>query len=440
LPCYFKFTIVKMQRFVEISLQKWATKKLHKPLLIRGARQVGKSWSIRNLGKTHFKGNYIELNLEKNPNLHPIFKQNFDVSRIIQELELVLGSNIVVGKTLVFIDEIQECPEAILALRYFYEDMPNLHIIAAGSLLEFVLTDISFPVGRVEQLAMYPMTFIEFLWAINKAKLATVLQQKPTTQSDVILQEIKLALQKYFIVGGMPECVNVFTATNSFLEVQKIQEDLLFTYQQDFNKYKPNVNTDCINDVLQNCVQKVGQQIVYTKLSDRFTMPTIKKAFESLTQARLLHKVKNVSVAGLPLTATGKQFKAIFLDIGLLVKYSGINTAKELENETLLGMFKGALAEQFVGQEIIAAKNELMYWARTEKNSAAEVDYVIEQDGNIIPIEVKAAAKGALRSLHLLLDTYPKIKKAYIFSEAPLGTMDKFQFIPIGYVSKMLQD
>jgi uncharacterized protein len=428
-----------MQRIIENSLLQWATQKLHKPLLVRGARQVGKSWSIRNLGETQFEGNFIELNLEKSPNLHGIFKENFDVNRIIQELELVLGSSIIPGKTLLFIDEIQECPEAILALRYFYEDKPALHIIAAGSLLEFVLSDISFPVGRVEQLAMYPMTFIEFLWAINKQKLAAILQEKAIMQSDIVMQEIKMALQKYFIVGGMPECVKTFTLTNSFLAVQKIQDDLLFTYQQDFNKYKPAINTDCINDVLQNCVQKVGQQIIYTKLSDRFSMPTIKKAFESLTQARLLHKVKNVSVAGLPLTASGKQFKAIFLDIGLLVKYSGINTAKELENETLLGMFKGALAEQFVGQEIIAVKNELMYWARIEKNSAAEVDYVMEQASDIIPIEVKASAKGALRSLHLLLDTYAHIKEAYIFSEAPLGEIDKFKFIPIGYVSTMLK-
>jgi uncharacterized protein len=427
-----------MQRLIAISLQNWASKKLHKPLILRGARQVGKSWSIRNLGKTHFMGNFVELNLEKSPNLHAIFKQNFDVHRIIQELELVVGSTIVTGKTLVFIDEIQECPEAIVALRYFYEDMPNLHIIAAGSLLEFVLTDISFPVGRIEQLAMYPMTFIEFLWAINKTKLAAILQEKPSVQNDIVTQETKLALQKYFIIGGMPECVNMFCASNSFLEVQKVQADLLFTYQQDFNKYKPNVNTDCLNDVLQSCVQKVGQQIVYTKLSDRFTMPTIKKAFEALTNARLLHKVKNVSVAGLPLRASGKQFKAIFLDIGLLVKYSGINTAKELENETLLGLFKGALAEQFVGQEIIASKNELVYWARTEKNSTAEVDYVFEQEGNIIPIEVKASAKGALRSLHLLMGTYPHLKTAYIFSEAPLGAIDQFKFIPIGYTSAML--
>lgn len=429
-----------MQRLIEISLQQWATKKLRKPLLVRGARQVGKSWSIRNLGKTYFKDNFVELNLEKIPNLHSIFKQDFDVNRIIQELELVLGNTIEPGKTLVFIDEIQECPEAIMALRYFFEDMPNLHIIAAGSLLEFVLSDISFPVGRVEQLAMYPMTFIEFLWAINKVKLTEILQEKPKPESEIVTREIKLALQKYFVIGGMPECVNIFIATNSFLEVQKIQTDLLFTYQQDFNKYKPTVNNDCINDVLQSCVQKVGQQIVYTKLSDRFTMPTIKKAFEVLTQARLLHKVKNVSAAGLPLTATGKQFKAIFLDIGLLVKQSGINTSKELEDDNLLGMFKGALAEQFVGQEIIAATNDLMYWARTEKNSAAEVDYIIEQEGSIIPIEVKAAAKGALRSLHLLLQTYPHINEAFIFSEAPLGKVDKFNFIPIGYASAMVKE
>jgi uncharacterized protein len=429
-----------MIRNIAHSLEKWAEKKEHKPLLIRGARQIGKSWSVRNLGKTYFRNNYIELNLEKTPSLHAIFKQDFVVSRIIQELELVLNVTIVPGKTLVFIDEIQECPEAILALRYFYEDMPQLHLIAAGSLLEFVLTDISFPVGRIEQLAMYPMTFVEFLWATGKSKLAELILQKPKIQSELVNQEIKAALQKYFIVGGMPECINTFVKTNSFTAVQAVQADLLFTYQQDFHKYKPAVDTDCINDVLQNTVQKVGQQIVYTKLSDRFTMPTIKKAFEALTNARLLHKVKNVSVAGLPLTSAGKQFKAVFLDIGLLVKFSGMNIAQEMKTDTLLGMFKGALAEQFVGQELIALQNELNYWARTEKNSTAEVDYVIANEGSILPIEVKSSAKGALRSLHVLLKNYPNITKAYIFSEAPLGTIDQFNFVPIAYVSAMLSN
>lgn len=427
-----------MKRIIEESLSSWANKSQHKPLIIRGARQIGKSWSVRNLGNTYFKGNFIEINLEKNPSLQKVFKQDFIPNRIIQDLELILNSGIEVGKTLLFIDEIQECPDAILALRYFYEEMPDLHIIAAGSLLEFVLGDISFPVGRVEQLSMYPMTFVEFLWATNKSRLAEVLQKQPQPQSPIVIQEIKTALQKYFIVGGMPECVDTFVKTNSYLAVQSLQSDLLFTYQQDFHKYKPTVDTDCLNDVLQNCVQKVGQQIIYTKLSDRFTMPTIKKAFEALKNARLIHKVSNVSVAGLPLTTSGKQFKAIFLDIGLLVKYSGINTAKELENESLLGMFRGALAEQFIGQEIIATRNELNYWARTEKNSTAEVDYVIVKEGEIIPIEVKAAAKGALRSLHLLLETHTNINKALVFSEAPLGVAEKINFVPLAYLSAII--
>ena len=427
-----------MQRFTEKKLLEWAQKKHFKPLLVRGARQVGKSWSIRNLGNTYFKDHFVEINLEKSTNLHSIFKQDLDVKRIIRELELVLDVSLIPSKTLIFIDEIQECPEAIAALRYFYEEVPNLHIIAAGSLLEFVLSEISFPVGRIEQLAMYPMTFIEFLWAINKTKLASFLQEKPTLQSNHINQEISEALKKYFVIGGMPACINCFTQTNSFLEVQKIQEDLLFTYQQDFNKYKPYINVDCVNDVMQQTIQKIGQQIIYTKLSDRFTMPTIKKAFEALTKARLLHKVKNVSLAGLPLTATGKQFKSIFIDIGLLVKYSGINTTKELEKDNLLGMFKGALAEQFVGQEIMAYQNELHYWARTEKSSTAEVDYVIVQNGNIIPIEVKASASGTLRSLHLLLESYPHITEAYIFSEAPTGKLNKLHFIPIAYTGAMI--
>lgn len=427
-----------MKRISEKYLEEWALKINHKPLIIRGARQIGKSYSVRHLGQTFFKGNFVEINLEKNPSLHAIFKQDFVVSNIIQDLELVLNISITPGKTLVFIDEIQECPEAILALRYFYEEMPILHVIAAGSLLEFVLSDISFPVGRVEQLNMYPMTFVEFLWAINKSKIADLLQQKPIQQSQVVLDQFKTHLQQYFIVGGMPEAVNTFVKTNSYVAVQAIQADLLFTYQQDFHKYKPAVNTDCINDVLQNTVQKIGQQIIYTKLSERFTMPTIKKAFEVLANARLLHKVSNVSLAGLPLTPTGKQFKAIFLDIGLLIKHSGLNIAKELEQQSLLALFKGALAEQFVGQEIVASQNTLNYWARTEKNSTAEIDYVIVKEGEIIPIEVKSGTKGALKSLHVLFENYPNIKKAYIFSEAPLGMVEQYHFMPIGYVSSLV--
>ncbi len=429
-----------MQRKINDSLREWATKKARKPLLIRGARQIGKSWSVRNLGNTFFEGNYVEINLEKNPSLHTVFKQDFVVTRIIQDLELVLNINIEAGKTLLFIDEIQECPEAILALRYFYEEMPNLHIIAAGSLLEFVLGDISFPVGRIEQLAMYPMTFVEFLWAINKSKLADLLEKSPQQQSELVQKEIKAALKKYFIVGGMPECVSTYVNTQSFLKVQNIQNDLLFTYQQDFHKYKPSVDTDCIQDVLQNCIQKVGQQIIYTSLSDRFTMPTIKKAFEALKNARLLHKISNVSIAGLPLTAAGKQFKALFLDIGLLVKASGMNITREFENNSLLGIFRGMLAEQFVGQEIVATQNELHYWARSEKSSTAEVDYVIVKNGEIIPVEVKASAKGALKSLHLALQNNSNINKAYIFSEAPLGEVQNLHFIPIEYVSAMVND
>jgi len=253
-----------------------------------------------------------------------------------------------------------------------------------------------------------------------------------------VIQEIKTASQKYFIVGGMPECLLTFDKSNSYLAVQSLQSDLLFSYNQDFHKYKPAVKTDCINDVLQNCVQKVGQQIIYTKLSDRFTMPTFKKAFEALKNARLIHKVSNVSLTGLPMTTSGKQFKAIFLDIGLLVKYSGINIAKELENESLLGIFRRVLAEQFIGQEIIATRNELNYWARTEKNSSAEVENVIVKEGEIIPIEVKSVAKGALRSLHLLLETHTNINKALVFSEARLGVAEKLNFVPLAYLSAMI--
>ena len=428
----------RMQRVIEKSLEKWASGKAPKPLLIRGARQVGKSWSVRQLGNMLFPGKYVEINFEKMPNLHQVFKEDFDVQRIVQELELLMNVSIEKGSTLLFFDEIQECPEAIIALRYFYEDMPGLHVVAAGSLLEFALSTISFPVGRIEQIAMHPFTFVEFLRATGKEKIANLLELQPVEQSEMVTQIISKSLEAYFIVGGMPACINEYLETNNFAKVQVVQENLLLSYQQDFNKYRPFVNVDCLSDVLQNVVQKIGQQIIYTKLSDRFTMPTIKKAFEALTKARLLHKVTNVSVAGLPLAASGKQFKSIFLDIGLFTKFSRLNIIEELEKKALSSMFNGALAEQFVGQEIMAKNNELNYWARTEKSSTAEVDYVIVQEGKIIPIEVKAAVSGSLRSLHLLLQSNAHIKSALVISNARLGKIDNLHFIPLGHTGQFV--
>ena len=423
----------------------WKEKPNRKPLIIRGARQIGKTYSIREFGNKYYKGQVHELNLEKYPELHGIFEQNFDIDRIIFELELVFNKKITPTKDLLFIDEIQECPKAILSLRYFLEQKPDLHVIAAGSLLEFELRDISFPVGRVQLMSMHPMNFYEFLLATGKGVLAEKLSQKPEKLPEPVHNLINNELRKYFIIGGMPECINTYTQTKSINEVQQVQSDLIATFRQDFSKYAANSNKNCLNSVLASVSQKIGQQIKYSQLADGFSGPTIKKAFELLKTARIFKKVRAASPAGIPIGASAREnkFKAIFLDIGLLSRLSGISSAFEINNTNLSGLFQGAMAEQFVGQEILSANyDDIFYWARQAKSSNAEIDFLIEKNGVIIPIEVKSGAAGSLKSLHILLKTFKNIKEAYIFSNnQQYGSIreQKLTFFPLYFVFSALK-
>jgi len=427
-----------MKRSITEKLIAWKNSQFRKPLILRGARQVGKSYSVIDFGKTYYKGKTHIINLEQNPDWHIVFDKNFDVWRIKSELEILLNERISSENDLLFIDEIQECPKAILALRYFYEQMPTLHIIAAGSLLEFALSDISFPVGRVQLLAMYPMNFYEFLLAVNKNIAAEEIIKTPSQLPESVHNLLIDELRNYFYIGGMPQCVLRYTQTGSITEVSALQSDLLNTFRQDFAKYAAHSDKRCINSVLNNVSQKIGQQIKYSNLDDTFSSPTIKKAFELLETARLFTKIRATSASGIPLqsNASEKVFKTIFLDIGLLVNISGIQISNEFKKSKLLAMFKGALAEQFVGQEIIAAGNEnLFYWARQAKSSNAEVDYLIEKQNKVVPVEVKSGAAGSLKSLHLLLQTHTNIETAYIFSDAKYGEIpeQKLIFLPIYY-------
>lgn len=426
-----------MKRFAEYQLLEWKNKPDRKPLIIRGARQIGKSWVVEYFGKTHYKGKLHTINFEKRPDLHKIFELNFDVKRIILELEIQLNINIDPTKDLVFFDEIQACPKALMSLRYFYEDMPELHLISAGSLLDFTLKEIPYPVGRVEQMDMHPMNFQEFLLAVGQDKLASLLNSSPQPLSESIEDAIKLQLTRYFAIGGMPACVKTFVETNSLIKVIKIQDDLIYSIREDFKKYTPSVSPDCLNDILTYISANIGSQIKYTKLSDRFTGPTIKKGFELLKTARILHQVQNVSLAGVPLLASGIQFKAIFLDIGLLIRMANFSIKDDFTQGTLTSAFKGALAEQFVGQELKANNHELNYWVNLDNGTISEIDYVIENKGEIYPIEVKSGSKGSLKSLHIVLQKYPNIKQAIVFSGARFGLDRKIQYLPMYWTNKV---
>ncbi|OYT17875.1 MAG: nuclease [Bacteroidetes bacterium 4572_77] len=432
-----------MIRKITEKLIEWKNNPHHKPLLIRGARQVGKSFSIMEFGKKYFEGDVHIINLERNPDLHVIFELNLDTNRIISELELVLNKKIRIGKDLLFFDEIQECPNAIKSLRYFYEQHQALHMIAAGSLLEFALQDISFPVGRLQMLNMYPLTFEEFLLAREKTLILEEIQQAGQELQPNIVSLVNTELYKYFIVGGMPECVANYIKTGSYIEVGNIQSDLMATFRQDFSKYSPHSDKRCLNSVLDSVSQKVGSQIKYAHLSQDFSNPTIKKAYELMETAHLFHSVKATSPAGLPFgaSASQKKFKAVFLDIGLLAYMNGFSKKELFSKQKLFKAFSGIMAEQFVGQELLAnSQDRLYYWSRDARNSSAEVDYLMEKDSEIIPIEVKSGKSGRLKSLHLLLESYDNIKRAHVFTEDKYGELpeQKLTFYPlfcVGFVS-----
>lgn len=425
-----------MKRIISEKLEAWKNYPRRKPLLIRGTRQVGKTYSILEFGKTFFEGKIHTINFEKNPEIHSVFDLNLDSRRILSEIELIAGEKITPGADLLFFDEIQECPKAIMSLRYFHEEIPELHLIAAGSLLEFALNNISFPVGRLQILNMFPLTFNEFLIATGKELLAEKINQPGSQFSESVINMINNEMYNYFIIGGMPECVDTFINTGSFIDVINTQSDLIATFRQDFAKYAGHSDKRCLHSVLNSVARKTGEQIKYAHLAQGFTNPTVKKAFELLELARLFTKVRAASPAGSPLGAGASEniFKTVFIDIGLMSNINGFSSDKTIPKHKLASAWNGKLAEQFVGQELRASKNEnLFYWRREARGSSAETDYLIENEGEIIPVEVKSGKSGKIKSLHLLLDTYPNVQNGYVLTENKFGEIpeQRIKFLPL---------
>ena len=315
-----------MERYVFSELIDWVEKKRRKPLLLRGARQVGKTWLIEKLARERFEF-YLKVDFEENSEYISLFSSDINPQKICSELELRTGIDIIAGKTLLFFDEIQVCPKAIMALRYFYEKMPDLHVVAAGSLLEFAFGEISFPVGRIQMLEVHPLNFSEFLLALNYRKAAAICNKQITEVSESIHDFLLEQLRIYWLVGGMPECINAFVNTKSLKQAAEVQDEICETYRLDFNKYKPKTDINCLNAVFSTIAATVGKQIKYTGLAVDFTIPTIKKAYESLLLARIAKKIKSLSSIGIPMEvhASDKRFKNLFLDIGLMNSVMGID-------------------------------------------------------------------------------------------------------------------
>ncbi len=404
-----------MKRILEKQLLEWKDSKRRKPLILRGARQVGKTWLVENILAEEFE-NYVKIDLEKMNNFHIFFEGELDPKKIVNYLELSTKP-ITPGKTLLFLDEIQACPRAITALRYFYEDMPELHVIAAGSLLEFAFGEISIPVGRVQYMHVYPMSFHEYLNAIRGESLAEESLKHPGTVDEQVQNMLLEELRRYFFIGGMPECVKTFSSSGSMLETFRVQSEVIESYRDDFSKYKPHVDPACLDVVFLNCAKSVGDQLIYTKLDDGHTGQTNRKAFDLLNKAGVLRKIPSAKPSGLPLGATAnqKKFKASILDIGLMQRLCRTPVDLELQRKDLLAMFRGKLAEQYVAQELLAHHGpDLFYWSRDARGSSAEVDYLLAFNGKIYPIEVKSGAAGSLKSLHMLLQKYPNCPRGQL--------------------------
>ncbi|NQZ59191.1 MAG: ATP-binding protein [Lentisphaeraceae bacterium] len=433
-----------MKRIIDAQLINWKNSSRRKPLIVRGARQIGKTWSIEHFGKTSFK-HFYKIDLEKRPDLHFIFEGNLDPHFIISQLELHLNTSINIEESLLFFDEIQACPRALLSLRYFYEDLPQLHVIAAGSLLEFALDKISFPVGRIQFAQMEPLSFSEYLMAIGKSLLANKINEAPVVLPPAVHNLLISELRNYMFIGGMPECVQAYIKSKSMLEAFKVQDEIIESYRQDFSKYTPRANRTCLNMILENAAQQVGEQGMYSKMAEGFSNPTIHKNFDLIAQGRLIHKIPSTDPSGLPMGAGAniKKFKTLVLDIGLMQRLCHLSVAHEIKHEDLLAMYKGKLAEQFVGQELrILQNSNLYYWARTARSSNAEVDFLVQKESKIHPVEVKSGKGGSLKSLHLFLDKYKECGEGYVLYSGPYAELPekKLCFLPLYYCSHLAKN
>ncbi len=402
------------ERIIDRYLSEWATRPIHKPILLRGARQVGKSTAVRHLGES-FKY-YVEINLEKQSNYIDLFKKDLDVTRIVPQMAAMCGTPIVPNETLLFIDEIQESQEAIMALRYFKEDMPNLHVIAAGSLLEFVLDEIpTFGVGRIHSMYMFPMTFDEFLLANGEQLLLDARgQANIDAPLPVPLHEKLIGLMRTFmLVGGMPESVVKWVQTHDFLQCQEVQDDIITGYEADFPKYKKKVDPQLLIATMKSAATQATKKFVYSRVPGEYKTAEVKKALDLLIKAGVLVPVTHSSGNGLPLgdEADESIHKILLLDTGLMLRLLNMTmgdtsaiTAQILTATAADLVNKGPMAEMLAGLELLHyltpnLHHDLYYWVRQAKNSTAEIDYLLSRDMKVLPFEVKAGVQGGMKSL-----------------------------------------
>lgn len=392
------------------TLENWKVAKRRKPLILKGARQVGKTWLVRELSKSF--ESFIEINFERNPHFSTIFEADLDPRRILNEILDATGKTYELDNTLLFLDEAQTTPAAIKSLRYFYEELPELHVICAGSLLDFTMEQISTGVGRLTYLDLYPLTFGEYLVAVGEERLRAKVREQPFHEPllDIHHQKLLRHLHKYLLTGGMPEVVREYISTGSLRRAQEVQHDLIRTFQDDFSKYAKTHQIRHLDSVLRSIPLQLGTKFVFSQVSDNVRSREISPALDLLQKALIVHKVVHSKADGLPLQArlNPKRFKTILLDIGLTQNLLGVNLEEWITGGIKKHVRGGGIAEAFVGQELAAytgasSVNPLVYWHRESPSSSAEIDFLVELSGKIVPLEVKEGPSGRMKSLHLFI-------------------------------------
>ena len=406
-----------IQRNIDVELLEWKNNPMRKPLLLRGARQVGKSSAVRHFGK-EFKY-FAEVNFERHKAVKTFFQGDIDIRLIAQKIAKYINVPIEEGETLLFLDEIQECPEAIMALRFFKEDYPGLHVIAAGSLLEFTLQELpTYGVGRIHTLFMYPMTFDEFLKANDENGLIDMKGQADSRHplDDAFHEKLVEYFRIYLLVGGMPEAVLAWIKTHDFNQCSRVQEDIILTYDDDFSKYKKRVSPDLLRTTMRGICHQSGEKITFKQISADYRSSQIREAVRLLTLAGLTTPVVATSGNCIPLDADAneKNMKILFLDSGLLLTVLQLegNLAQHLIEQIMTGnpqelVNKGGLVEMVAGLEILRNKpcvqrQRMFYWEKSG-NSIAEIDYLDIFNLKVTPIEIKSGTQGGMKSLWLFM-------------------------------------
>lgn len=392
-----------MYRIAIEKLYKWKNSKRRKPLIIEGARQVGKTWLMKEFGKQAY-ADTVYINFDSNSRMADLFSADLDTDRLIMGLELYAGRKINPDNTLLIFDEVQEVPRALASLKYFYENAPQYHIVCAGSLLGIALHQgTSFPVGKVDFLKLYPLSFSEFLMATGNERFAELLKNQDYEMITSFKQTYIDALKHYYFVGGMPEAVQSFAESKDFNEVRAIQKRILAAYEQDFSKHAPNEIVPKIRmlwNSIPSQLARENKKFIYGLVREGGRAREYETAIMWLSDCGLVHKVSRVNAAGIPLKAYEdlKAFKLFIVDVGLLGCMTGLRQRTLLDGDDLFVEFKGALTEQYVCQQLKTIEDLGVYYYTNDRGSC-EIDFVVDNGEQIVPIEVKAETNLRAKSL-----------------------------------------